>query len=236
MSLVWSPDYAPVDGDFDSVSLLLLGEGTNGSTTIVDSSPSPKTVTAFDNAQISTAQSKFGGASIAFDGSGDYLKADSVDFAFGTADFTVELWAYAAAPHQDYRALVTTRINSGGDANAFHLGVRANGVLLLYSSTFNILSSANAMPVGQWCHIALVRYSGSATIYANGTSVGAGNFTNNITRTLLGIGDFPISQSEPFDGYIDDLRITKGVARYTSNFTPHTAPFPIYSPTTRAQA
>ena len=68
MSLVWSPDYAPVDGDFTDVSLLLKGEGTNGSTTIVDSSPSPKSVAALNGAQISTAQSKFGSASIAFDG------------------------------------------------------------------------------------------------------------------------------------------------------------------------
>jgi hypothetical protein len=77
------------------VSLLLHGDGTNGSTTIVDSSPSPKTVTAVGDAQISTAQSKFGGASIAFDGNGDYLDASSSNqYAIGTEDFTVEGWVY----------------------------------------------------------------------------------------------------------------------------------------------
>jgi hypothetical protein len=58
----------PVDLNRSNVSLLLHGNGTNGSTTITDNSPSPKTVTAVGNAQISTAQSKYGGGSIAFDG------------------------------------------------------------------------------------------------------------------------------------------------------------------------
>ena len=235
MTLKWSSQYAPVDADFSNVSILLLGEGANGSTTITDSSGSPKTVTAVGNAQISTAQSKFGGSSIEFDGAGDYLSVSSSDFAFGTADFTVEFWGYAAAPHQDYRALVTSRPSATNAADAFHLGVRASGILILYSNTYSIQSSANAMPVNAWCHIALVRLNGSAAIYANGVSVGTGNFTNNVTRTLVGVGDFPSNQSEPFDGYISNLRITKGVARYTENFDVPTAPFPIYSPTTRAQ-
>jgi hypothetical protein len=74
MSWIITPQLrVPVDPVFNNVSLLLHGNGTNGSTTITDNSPTPKTVTAVGNAQISTAQSKFGGASIAFDGTGDYL-------------------------------------------------------------------------------------------------------------------------------------------------------------------
>jgi hypothetical protein len=79
MSVIYINSYqfaapaGPTDPYFSNVSLLLHGDGANGSTTIVDSSPSPKTVTAVGNAQISTAQSKFGGSSLAFDGSGDYL-------------------------------------------------------------------------------------------------------------------------------------------------------------------
>jgi hypothetical protein len=87
MTLVWSPGYAPVDEYYDNVSLLLYGNGTNGSTTITDNSPSPKTVTAVGNAQISTAQSKFGGASIAFDGTGDYITVpDSSAFVLGLSN------------------------------------------------------------------------------------------------------------------------------------------------------
>ena len=95
MTLKWFSSYAPVDEEFGNVSLLLHGDGTNGSTTIVDSSSSTKAVTAFGDAQISTAQSKFGGASIAFDGNGDYLTIPpSAKFEFGTDPFTVEFWIY----------------------------------------------------------------------------------------------------------------------------------------------
>jgi hypothetical protein len=91
----------PVDPVFNNVSLLLHGNGTNGSTTITDNSPSPKTVTAVGNAQISTAQSKFGGASIAFDGSGDYLTVlNSSQFNFGVDDFTIEAWFYRTSTAQ----------------------------------------------------------------------------------------------------------------------------------------
>ena len=91
MTLKWLSSYAPVDEEFDKVSLLLHGDGTNGSTTIIDSSSSPKAVTAVGDAQISTAQSKFGGASIAFDGAGDWLTTPaSNNFAFGIGDFTIE--------------------------------------------------------------------------------------------------------------------------------------------------
>jgi len=108
MTLVWRPDYNGTPGKvtlkkesvaadpyYNNVSLLLHGDGANGSTTIVDSSTSPKTVTAVGNAQISTAQSKFGGASLAFDGAGDYLTIpDDSSFDFGFNDFTIEGWIY----------------------------------------------------------------------------------------------------------------------------------------------
>ena len=94
--VITGSEKTPVDKQgIQNVSLLLHGNGTNGSTTITDSSPTPKTVTAVGNAQISTAQSKFGGASIAFDGTGDYATVPSASaFDFGTADFTVEAWVY----------------------------------------------------------------------------------------------------------------------------------------------
>ena len=85
--IITGSEKTPVDPQFGSVSLLLHGDGANGSTTIVDSSPTPKTVTAFGDAQISTAQSKFGGASIAFDGTGDYLSANDGDLVLGTGSF-----------------------------------------------------------------------------------------------------------------------------------------------------
>ncbi len=70
-------------------------DGTNGSTAFMDSGNNGKTVTAYGNAQVSTAQSKFGGASAYFDGNGDYLSTpDSDDFYLGNNDFTLEAWVY----------------------------------------------------------------------------------------------------------------------------------------------
>jgi hypothetical protein len=100
MSIIFINPYrfgaaTPTDPNFADVSLLLHGDGANGSTTIIDSSPTPKTVTAFGNAQISTAQSKFGGASIALDGTGDYASTgNSSDLLMGSAVFTIECWFY----------------------------------------------------------------------------------------------------------------------------------------------
>jgi hypothetical protein len=91
--VITGSEKTPVDPQFGSVSLLLHGDGANGSTTITDSSRLTNTVTAVGDAQISTAQSKFGGASIAFDGSGDYLTISSSSaLSIGSGDYTVEFW------------------------------------------------------------------------------------------------------------------------------------------------
>jgi hypothetical protein len=114
MSVIYIDSYrfgvsGPTDPYFSNVSLLLHGDGTNGSTTIVDSSASPKTLTAFGNAQISTAQSKFGGSSIAFDGTGDYLSiSSSNDLTLGTSDFTLETWARLATVSAQHNQIITT--------------------------------------------------------------------------------------------------------------------------------
>ena len=216
----------PVDPQYGSVSLLLHGNGTNGSTTITDSSPSPKTVTAVGNAQISTAQSKFGGASIAFDGSGDRLSIQSSnDYAFETGDFTVEYWAYYlnanAGTIWDGRA-GTTSANALSD-------YLLNGRLIVYLVTGNtnlVTTAVGSITTGSWIHVAITRASSSLRVFLNGVQSGStASDSTNITSTSLTIGG-GTNSSTAFNGYIDDLRITKGVARYTSNFTPPAAPFP----------
>jgi hypothetical protein len=226
-----SLNQTPTDPNFANVSLLLHGDGTNGSTTIIDSSQSPKTMTAVGNAQITTAQSKFGGASILFDGSGDRITTPSnSDFAFGTGDFTVEAWVQEGARVQ-YASLLeignhlTTGIifltNGGGNQNG-RIGVYAaqNGGQFV---GFQSSGSLNT-----WNHIAYVRASGQLTCFVNGTGGAAASLTFNFTDTsTVTVGSRAGgSISYDFSGNIDDLRITKGVARYTANFTPPTAPFP----------
>lgn len=222
-----APPVGPTDPYFANVSLLLHGDGANGSTTIVDSSPTPKSVTAFGNAQISTAQSKFGGASIAFDNTGDYLvPASSADLILGST-WTVECWWYLNAvgtSSSRNSLLLSGGLNSAGslgiyqEAGAF-LNVRAGG------ATSDVRSSNNSIVSLEWQHIAISTLNNVATIYINGVQNGSGPINGPVTASVSRIGSIGIGEYDT-SGYIDDLRITKGVARYTSNFTPPTAPFP----------
>jgi hypothetical protein len=213
----------PVDPFRSQVSLLLHGDGANGSTTITDSSPSPKTVIAVGNAQISTAQSKFGGSSIAFDGSGDYLTLPAgTSLAFGTGNFTVETWVYPVVSPVTYY-LIDARNAAQTNAwalikNGFSVEWFAGGA----SFTGFALNETNT-----WVHVAVSREGTSLRFFKDGvlthTSTDSTNYSVSPTISYIASR---FNATEQLNGYIDDLRITKGVARYTANFTPPAAPFP----------
>jgi hypothetical protein len=211
------------DPYYNNVSLLLHGDGANGSTTIVDSSPTPKTVTAFGDAQISTAQSKFGGSSIAFDGSGDYLTIPSQSaFNFETNDFTIEFWWRATAGSPG--GLVDLGLNYGG------IGIYQSTILRVRVAGLDKIN-VGLFSFNQWVHVALSRSSTSLRLFFDGIQQGAtvsdstdlsNSFANIVVGAFVSGGSYFATPA----AYIDDLRITKGVARYISNFTPPTAPFP----------
>ena len=213
----------PNDPSFSFTSLLLHGDGANGSTTIVDSSSSPKTVTAFGNAQISTAQSKFGGASILFDGAGDYLNVsynNLLDLTSG--DFTVEAWVWRNVSSVNQGIFATRTISDG-------VIVTIDGNKLVFSiinTPITVISTVD-VPTEQWSHVAVTRNGDAIRVFIDG--IQRGILTSLVTGTLgnaCAVGARNSGGANPFNGYIDELRITKGVARYTSNFTPPTAPFP----------
>jgi hypothetical protein len=231
MSWIITPEQRETAGNpsfFSNVSLLLHGNGTNGSTTITDNSSSPKTVTAVGNAQISTAQSKFGGASIAFDNAGDYLTlASNSAFAFGTGDFTIEFWVYMNSLKGGIN-FINSNNGSGSGTNSIIVGLNGGNALEYYINSGSRIVDPVAISTGNWVHVALCRGSGTSRMFKNGSQVGA-NFTDtqivSSTNTFL-IGTRDDNLNFSFNGYIDDLRITKSVARYTANFTPPAAPFP----------
>ena len=215
---------APFDPFFSNVSLLLLGNGANGSTTIIDSSPSPKTVTAVGNAQISTVQSKFGGASIAFNGTNSRIEsASNIAFNFGTGNFTIEFWCYLNSTGN--QVFYETQLSGG-------TGSRNNGfVFLLFNGKLNIFSfssfkgaSNTSITIRTWHHIALVRVGSTNTwtYYLNGNSDGSFIHSINLLDQGFMCGRLTDVVDYFLNGYIDNLRITKGVARYTANFTPPT--------------
>ena len=226
----------PVDLFRSQVSLLLHGDGANGSTTITDSSPSPKTVTPVGNAQISTAQSKFGGASLAFDGAGDALSVAGLSglnqFTMTGIVATYECWLYL-------NSLPGTRyflFGSYGTADSgWTVDVNSSGNIFITRNTGgSTLTLSSAFTASSWQHLAVVSNGTTIVVYRNGISVGSVAASDNLdNRGAIGavtqdfrIGARQVANLLPLNGYIDDLRITNGVARYTANFTPPTAPFP----------
>jgi hypothetical protein len=174
------------------------------------------------NAQISTTQSKWGGSSIAFDGTGDWLLTQSIpQNAIGPV-FTVECWVYLTVGG------VVQWIcgnNTGSGSTAFVLQIETNRTV--YGGTWNNgTQTTAAVSLNTWTHIALVGDGTNYKIYLDGTQSGSAVAVNDITSALpIYIGAQPTG-ARNFNGYIDDLRITKGFARYTANFTAPTAPFP----------
>jgi hypothetical protein len=103
-----------------------------------------------------------------------------------------------------------------------------------YSTSSYLIASSSSLTLNTWNHIAVVRNGNSWQIYINGVADGAsvtwnGNVDNNTSSAVFGIGgDITTGSGLTWNGYIDDLRITKGYARYTSNFTPPTSAFQLY--------
>jgi hypothetical protein len=112
-------------------------------------------------------------------------------------------------------------INQGSN----NVGAGLSGGLTANVAGTNLGSTTAVISTNTWYHIALVRNSGTSTLYVNGTSVGSGTTTGNCSGTYLAIGGY-YDTSYLYQGYLDELRITKGVARYTANFTPQTSEFP----------
>ena len=222
----------PTDPFFSNVSLLLHGNGTNGSTVITDSSGSPKTVTAVGNAQISTAQSKFGGASIAFDGNGDYLTVpNNTAFEFGSGDFTLEAWGYFVNfAANDGNVVASKGVTDSVGTQFYSLQANGSGSIIFFFGSGTPFLTGPILSVNTWVHLAVTRSANVFTLWVNGSSS-----ATTTSSTSLAVGGPLIIGSQSYNpgainrtmtGYIDDLRITKGIARYTANFTPPTAPFP----------
>lgn len=216
------------DSSFNSVSLLLHMDGSNNSTTFADSSINAFTVTPSGDAKISTTQSKFDGASALFDGAGDRLSiASNSAFDFSTGSFTIELWVYHVALTAD--KFYVSSEGSGGLFFGVGTGGATSNQYIGWGRTAIAWdgSALHGMSTSTWYHVALCRSGSSMRLFVNGSQIGT-TVTNStsydLSTTALNIG----SQGANYylNAYIDDLRVTKGVARYTANFTAPSSPFP----------
>ena len=175
------------------------------------------------NAQLSTSIKKYGSSSMYFDGTGDYLTSpSSTNYQFGTGNYTIEAWIYP------------TNWSSSGSNNIVNIGTYITGLMIRGQSTSGIeiytnntqrLNLTTGITANTWQHIALVRNGSACTFYVNGSSIGTFTDSSSIApaAAILTIGMAAHNSIEFYTGYIDDLRITKGFARYTSAFTPPAA-------------
>ncbi len=224
--LIASETYVPPANDpyWANVSSLLHFDGN-----ITDQKG--KTWTAQGGAAPSAVQAKWGSGSLLCDGNGDYLSTPTnTDFNITGGDFTVEFWLYLSDKDNTDGNTVVCVGNSSGywqilvRSNNLNVNIRNSA-----DSTFSTLNAPQTLVNNSWHHWAWTRASGVNRVFYDGTSLGLtgslpSSFTQGSHAAYIG-ANFNGGTSSTH-GYIDDLRITKGVARYTANFTPPSGPFP----------
>ena len=224
---VYTSDFTPPTAPLTAIANTQLLTCTNKNDIWEQGSGS--LLTKVGNTTASNTQRKFTESSaIYLDGSGDYITYPGSDFDVFPEDFTIEWWQYWASNVSGYGTIydnnyttspnLLIQTNDPGNVNQYKVFMAGFSTTLIESS---------AASTGQWYHYALVRNGSTITMYRNGTSTGSVTLSGSIGSSAgtKGIGaasngNYPISES-----YIQDFRITKGLARYTSNFTPPTAEF-----------
>jgi hypothetical protein len=212
---VYKANFAPPVAPVTAVAnTQLLCNFTNAG--IIDNAMMNNLETIAD-AKISTTQSKYGGSSMSFDGNGDYLDSPSILSAqFGTGDFTIEGWLYI---NSLAAAQVLFEFRAVNGASYGQIYITTSGVLRFYLPTD--IGTSNTLSAGAWTHFAITRASGTLRMFIGGVQGYSNSHTSAMDATRLRIGA-DVSGGNGYNGYIDDLRITKGFARYTANFTPPT--------------
>ena len=227
---------ASADPHIDKVSVLLHGDGVDGSSTITNNAPSAKVISVIGSTTLSGASAKFGGSSIKFPGlASAYLsmpRDESV--TLGTSDFTIETWFNRTAQSTTAPSLFSNFSSWGAGALGIMAGHATNDVnrYQVYGNGVGtpLINSTATITTGVWQHIALVRIGGTLTLYVNGLNNGSANVTG---INFTGVGStvtIGMSLDSPtityLNGYLDDYRITKGVGRYTGDFTVPTSALP----------
>jgi hypothetical protein len=213
---------------------------TTGTTTASTESSStfsqtvaPKTITSNGGVSIDTSQSKFGGASGLFDGTDDGLSlGDSADWAFGTGDFTIDTWISLHAPTKS-RNCIFQQYADSTHYQFFYVRYSSPLYYLVYQvyDGSQIIYSAQTISgpsADTWHHVALVRTGNDFLLFLDGTKVGSTVTDTDAVPDFAAaavIGNWPVGTAYDLNGWLDEFRVSKGVARWTSNFTPPTAPY-----------
>ena len=215
------------DPSYNNVSLLLLANGANNSTTFVDSGPANRTVSVNQlSPVITTAQSKFGGGSLT---GGRVSVPYNSAFDFGTGDFTVEFWfRYEGTLNSEFRFTTGTGSSFFSFGSRVVSSVRRIG-LVLEGVTWDTEISWSPASNNTWAHLAISRESGTVRAFQDGTLLGSNSSNRNWSMNSSIFIVSPASSSSSIATgavYFDDFRVTKGVARYTAAFSPPTEQLP----------
>jgi len=224
----YTADFTPPTAPLSSSGSSLHIKGTDAS--IIDKSQSSNELTLFGNTTGSSAQPKFADTkSMYFDGTG-YVRVE--DLGIGplvtNEGFTIETWVNPTVLYSGNRAIFGLNKISNGDNVIVFTGME--GGAIYYGSTSYWTTSTN-VPENEWSHVAVVVVGTSLKTYLNGSEVMSQTYsglsTINWDDLILAIGgEFDAGDGggigNRIEGYIQDFRITKGLARYTENFTPPT--------------
>lgn len=227
------PNDSVGDPYFANVELLLHADGANGSTTAADSSSRARTATGFGTASISSGPTKFGKGSLLLPGgvASTWDIADDPAWFLGAGDFTLECWSYmTSSGYSTYRQFMGQRTG----ASTGWTFAQANGTIYLWVDA--VLYGQPAIPAGyldSWHHYALMRRGNTLYYFYDGMCIGAAaapaNMPDYAVQLQLGGPTTGGQTGNFFSGYLDDVRITKGVARYSpAGFAPPTRPATVY--------
>ena len=215
-----------VDPYFSSVLLLLHFDNGNGSTTFTDSSSYNRTMTS--SGTQTNIDLKFGPSSYS-PGTNSLYTSSSADFDMFGGDYTIEGWYKQSTDNLNTYQLyqqtvdVNNRVFVYNSLGTMYLGTVVSGVFNTYIS-----GTTPAAGVG-WYHFAQTKSGSSTRLFVAGTQFGSTSTTVSYptgSNMKFAVGEEDTTPHFFFPGYIDDVRVTKGVARYTSNFTPPVSPFP----------
>lgn len=217
---------APItDIYYADVKAIIACDGADESTTFTDEIG--HTVTRSGNAQIDTAQSKFGGASAVFDGDGDRINvASSADFAWGTGDFCIEMWVrFQSDVHPGY--FFSTPYDVG--KHLYFSWDNSTNKIAAIGAGFSTVTQSDTVSADTWYHIAFTRNSGNTRLFVNGVAKGNGtstaNFSGNQGLYFGGVDSNIAGEGNWGKLHIDDIRVTNA-ARYWADFTPPTTAHP----------
>ncbi len=209
--------------------LCLHGNGTHLSTAIRDASPAHKTVTAYGGANVGDTYYKFGGLAMRFPvAESSYMSVpDSDDWNFGSGDFTIDLWVRVSSwPAATQHRMILSQYESA--TRYWHFSICENSgaykLILVYTYDGNSASFSRTISftLNVWYHVALVRNGTEYKMYVDGTLLST-SYTSalaftNISSALF-IGTWYTGAGQYWDGRMDELRISKGIARWTADFT-----------------